>query len=346
MPGDPRPAPRGAARRRRALGVIVGHLPATRRWERGGPGPARAVRDRDRGRDAQRPAVRAGGGPEPAAARAGRRQGRLPPRRVSHNLQTPLASIRAYADQIVARATRPAARRSSPSRSDRLSRMVRQLLTVTRLESGALRPTQRVVALASAGAASAWEGLGRATSRSSSTTAPDGWLAVADADQLDQVLWALLDNALKYGRGTPDLGPRSDPTPSGRACALTIRDGGPGRERCRPRATVHALRARRSAERTSGSGLGLYVSRELCRAMGGDLDARPAPRGGRSGGGRVVHGVAAGGIRRGALSRSVVAGPRDRAAGDQSTSSGSPVAGRVAALAFRRVPHIPRVSPM
>ena len=33
-----------------------------------------------------------------------------------------------------------------------------------------------------------------------------GWLAVADADQLDQVLWALLDNAVRYGRGTVRVG--------------------------------------------------------------------------------------------------------------------------------------------
>ena len=33
--------------------------------------------------------------------------------------------------------------------------------------------------------------------------ASQGWLAVADIDQLDQVLWALLDNAVKYGAGSP-----------------------------------------------------------------------------------------------------------------------------------------------
>ena len=58
-------------------------------------------------------------------------------RGVSHNLQTPLASIRGYAQQLAA---------DTPDRrlgiiteqADRLSRMVRQLLTVSRIESGAL----------------------------------------------------------------------------------------------------------------------------------------------------------------------------------------------------------------
>ena len=63
-------------------------------------------------------------------------------RGVSHNLQTPLASIRGYAQQLAM---------DSPDRrlgiiteqADRLSRMVRQLLTVSRIESGALRPRRR-----------------------------------------------------------------------------------------------------------------------------------------------------------------------------------------------------------
>ena len=63
-------------------------------------------------------------------------------RGVSHNLQTPLTSIRAYADQLGA--DRPDRRLGIiVEQTDRLSRMVRQLLTVTRLESGALRPRPR-----------------------------------------------------------------------------------------------------------------------------------------------------------------------------------------------------------
>ena len=73
-------------------------------------------------------------------------------RGVSHNLQTPLTSIRAFAEQL---GEERDDRRLSiiTEQAERLSRMVRQLLTVTRLESGALRPQAEVLGLAPASGA-------------------------------------------------------------------------------------------------------------------------------------------------------------------------------------------------
>ena len=45
-----------------------------------------------------------------------------------------------------------------------------------------------------------WEALGAADVPFELEDASGGWLAVADADQLDQVLWALLDNAVRYSQ--------------------------------------------------------------------------------------------------------------------------------------------------
>jgi len=151
--------------------------------------------------------------------------------------------------------------------------MVRQLLTVTRLESGALRPRSEVVALAHP-VRRAWEALAASDVPFDIADGADGWLAVADVDQLDQVLWALLDNALKYGNHTA-IEVEIAPAPPGRL-RLTIADHGPGVSEA-DRARLFR-RFERGAERTAddGSGLGLYVSRELCRAMAGDLVLEPA----------------------------------------------------------------------
>ena len=102
-----------------------------------------------------------------------------------------------------------------------------------------------------------------------------GWLALADPDQFDQVLWAILDNAVSYGARSAVEVSVHTVTDAGEV-AITIADHGPGvAEDDRARLF---RRFERGADRPTGegSGLGLYVSRELCRAMGGDLVLEPA----------------------------------------------------------------------
>jgi signal transduction histidine kinase len=151
--------------------------------------------------------------------------------------------------------------------------MVRQLLTVTRLESGALHPRSEVVSLGSR-VRRAWEALAVGDVPLEFQDDAKGWLAIADVDQLDQVLWALLDNAVKYGNRSPvrvDLVAEEEP----RRLRLTILDSGPGvPESDRGRLFGRFVRGSETAD--EGSGLGLYVSRELCRAMDGDLVLEPS----------------------------------------------------------------------
>ena len=198
-------------------------------------------------------------------------------RGVSHNLQTPLTSIRAYAEQLGE--AQPDRRLGIISeQSERLSRMVRQLLTVTRLESGALKPRTEVVSL-STRARKAWEALGVDDVSFELEDGAEGWLAVADADQLDQVLWALLDNAVKYGAGSP-VRAAIAVDEADRRVRLTIADEGPGIAKGDRERLFERFARGLEAGSDGGSGLGLYVSRELCRAMGGELILEPATKAG------------------------------------------------------------------
>jgi signal transduction histidine kinase len=62
--------------------------------------------------------------------------------------------------------------------------------------------------------------------------------------------------------------------PADEQLRVTIEDGGPGvPEADRGRLFTRFERGSRGGD--DGSGLGLYVSRELCRAMGGDLVLEP-----------------------------------------------------------------------
>jgi signal transduction histidine kinase/HAMP domain-containing protein len=255
------------------LGLIVGRLPATRTWEPADQDLlelfaaeiAVAVRNaqlfaRVEAQNAQLV--------ELDAAKDDFLRG------VSHNLQTPLTSIRAYAEQLAG--DRPDRRLAIiAEQSDRLSRMVRQLLTVSRLESGALKPRPEVLAVGPH-VRRVWEALGQTGASFELADDAGGWLSVADPDQLDQVLWALLDNAVKYGAGTPVRASIS-PDPAGRQVRLTIADEGPGIATSDAEQLFQRF-SRGGDGATEGTGLGLYVSRELCRAMGGDLVLEPDGR--------------------------------------------------------------------
>ncbi|MEO5884749.1 MAG: ATP-binding protein [Candidatus Limnocylindrales bacterium] len=257
------------------LGVLIGRLPATRRWERADQDllelfaseMAAAIRNAQLFATIETQNQRL---IELDAAKDDFLRG------VSHNLQTPLTSIRAYAEQLDDAA--PDRRLGIiAEQSERLSRMVRQLLTVTRLESGALRPRVEVVALGTR-VRKAWEALGVDDVDFTLEDAGRGWLAVADTDQLDQVLWALLDNAVKYGQRSP-VNASIALDPSARHVRLTIADHGPGiANEDRDHLFQRFARGARSTS-DGGSGLGLYVSRELCRAMAGDLVLQPAVAG-------------------------------------------------------------------
>jgi signal transduction histidine kinase len=275
VPGDPRPVRALLRAGGEQLGVLLGHLPATRAWERADQDllelfaseVAAAIRnaqlfERVEAQNAQLL--------ELDAAKDDFLRG------VSHNLQTPLTSIRAYAEQL--NEAEPDRRlQIIAEQSDRLSRMVRQLLTVTRLESGALKPRGEVLALAPR-VRRAWEALAADNIEFHLDDRAAGWLAVADADQLDQVLWALLDNAVKYGAGAP-VRVDVEVEEAASRLRLSVSDGGSGvadRDRGRLFQRFARGEGRRGDE---GSGLGLYVSRELCRAMGGDLVLEPGQPG-------------------------------------------------------------------
>ncbi len=275
VPGEPQPVRAELRTGHEVAGVLVGHAPATTRWE-----PA----DQD--------LLELFAASLAVALRAAELLRRIEAqnarlveldaekddflRGVSHNLQTPLARIRANADQLAGEQASAAGAGAVDRRlaiiaeqSDRLSRMVRQLLTVSRLDSGVLRPVAEVFALGPR-VRRAWEALGAGEVRFEPVDDAAGWLAVGDPDQVDQVLWALLDNAVKYGGGAGVRARVAVDAATGRVL-LTVADGGPGvADADRERLFTRYGRGSGSGDR-DGTGLGLYVGRALARANGGDL---------------------------------------------------------------------------
>ena len=284
VPGEPRPVRAEIRTGREVAGVIAGHAPATTRWEPAdqdllelfAASLAVALRDADllARVEAQNERLRTLDAEKDDFLRG-----------VSHNLQTPLARIRANADQLAGEqaADGEADRRLAiiAEQSDRLSRMVRQLLTVSRLDSGVLHPVAEVFALGPR-VRRAWEALGAGGVPFELVDDAGGWLAVADPDHVDQVVWALLDNAVKYGRGAPVIARLAVDAAAGRV-RLTVADRGPGvAEVDRERLFARYARGGASDDR-DGTGLGLYVGRALARANEGDLALEEAPGAGEGG---------------------------------------------------------------
>ena len=272
IPGEARPIRAVLALPDERLGVLVGRLPATRRWDAADQDllelyaseVAVAIRNLELFDQVERQRRRL---VELDAAKDEFLRG------ISHNLQTPLTSIRAYAEQLGAeRADHRLA--IIVEQADRLHRIVRQLVSVSRLEAGTLRPATEVLALAPR-LRRAWDALGAAAVPFELEDDAAGWLAIADPDQLDQVLWALLDNAARYAGGAA-IRASVTARPAESRLAVTIADSGPGvKAEDRDRIFERYERGAAGAG-AEGTGLGLYVSRQLCRAMGGDLVLEPA----------------------------------------------------------------------
>jgi len=278
IPGEARPVRAVLALPDERVGVLVGHVPATRVWEAADQDLlelyaseiAVAIRNIELFVQVERQRQRL---VELDQAKDEFLRG------ISHNLQTPLASIRGYAEQM-------GGERADPrlaiivEQSDRLYRIVRQLVATSRLESGTLRPAKEVLTLAPR-VRRAWEALGVNGIPFELADNADGWLAIADPDQLDQVLWALLDNSARYAGGAA-IRAAVAPRPASSQLAVTIADDGPGvKPEDRDRIFERYERGSAGAG-VEGTGLGLWVSRALCQAMGGDLVLEPvAARGAR-----------------------------------------------------------------
>jgi signal transduction histidine kinase len=194
-------------------------------------------------------------------------------RGVTHDLQTPLTSIGALATELQANDDVPdSARRDLESishQAERLRRMVSQLLVASRLEAGVLTPQQEVFAVPPL-VERTWAAL-RADRPFTLTVEGPNHLAVADPDRLEQVLWALLDNAVKYSpAGSPiDVAI----APDGDRLAITVRDAGVGMDDAtRAQAFDQFYRADHARKLApDGSGVGLYAARGLMEAMGGAI---------------------------------------------------------------------------
>jgi two-component system sensor histidine kinase KdpD len=206
---------------------------------------------------------------------------------VSHDLRTPLASVRAAAGTLMDPDVEwpPERRREIAASIDReaewLNRLVTNLLDMSRIEAGELKPSLEVFLLpdlvGGALARSAPEARRHVTLDLPNDLPP----ILADEVFVGQVLANTVDNAVKYGG--PDVPIRISARSIGDGIVrATIEDGGPGvPSDAIPRLFEKFFRVPRKGEGSRrGTGIGLSVVRGLVEAMGGQVRARPSALGG------------------------------------------------------------------
>lgn len=197
---------------------------------------------------------------------------------ISHDLRTPVTSIRGYVEALadgVAETREEQARYLSiiDGETRRLSRLIDDLFQLSRLDAGQITYEMRPLDLAGL----ALEAVARMTPQaekagvSLSCDCPPGQVAVmGDADRLNQVVQNLIDNAVRY---TPTGGTVTVAVTAATAACLTVSDSGSGISAADlPHVFerfYRADKARRSND--GGAGLGLAIARRLVEDHGGTI---------------------------------------------------------------------------
>ncbi|MCW2843658.1 MAG: yycG 1 [Nocardioides sp.] len=203
---------------------------------------------------------------------------------VAHELRSPLTGVKGFVQALLNRwdklndDQKKLMLTTVHADSERLSRLIAELLDVARIDTGRLalypRPSDAAVLTGRV-----VESVRASTSRPLELDAPDGLPEIhADPDKFTQVITNLIENAVRHGDGRVLV--TLEPLAHGAevpGVRLTVDDEGAGiapeiRKRVFTKFWKHGERG--------GSGLGMYLVNGLVRAHGGTLEIDDAPGGG------------------------------------------------------------------
>lgn len=205
---------------------------------------------------------------------------------VSHELRTPMTSIRSFSEILAETpdiSTQDAQRFIGiiGQESQRLTRLLDEILDLSFLESGAVNWTLEPV------------NLGDVINRAQQSTQTDGGPTAlhfdidpsvattnveGDFDRIAQVIINLLTNAIKYGdQSAPKI--HISTKADGDMIHVDFHDNGPGIPTDQENRVFEKFTRLTSNNLAGSAGLGLPISREILRNLGGDLTLIPSPTG-------------------------------------------------------------------
>jgi PAS domain S-box-containing protein len=209
----------------------------------------------------------------------------------AHELKTPMTSLRGYA-QLLGRefdrnesANPERARRAATTiqvQSDKLARLVAQLLDVSRIQSGKLVIERRTANLSALVREVVEASRNQLREHTLMARLPEELNIFVDPLRIEQVVTNLIDNAIKYSPdgGQIDVSLTAQP---GEVAVLSVRDHGVGiplehREHVFDR--FYQAHAGGPLTGMAGMGLGLYISRQIVEQHDGTIEAAFPPDGG------------------------------------------------------------------
>lgn len=203
---------------------------------------------------------------------------------VAHELRSPLTSVKGFTATLLAKwdkfsdEQKIVMLQTVNADADRVTRLLTDLLDVSRIDAGRLELRRQVIDVASLVRKSfaANVAAGEPEERFALVTSgelPEMW---ADPDKVDQVIGNLVENALKYGAGRVTVAIEAVPD----SAVVTVTDEGEGIPEEMLGQVFTKFWRRDDGGRRNGSGLGLYIVKGLVEAHGGEIVASRASTGG------------------------------------------------------------------
>jgi signal transduction histidine kinase len=200
---------------------------------------------------------------------------------VAHELRSPLTSVKGFTATLLAKWDRfndeqkQLMLQTVNADADRVTRLLTELLDVSRIDAGRLEMRKQVV------------DLGKAASKAVAGRVADGepeerfvvivggdlpeiW---ADPDKIDQVVGNLVENAIRHGEGTVTVTVAA----FGDGAEVIVEDEGVG---IPPETAARVFTRFWRGNRGRGTGLGLYIVKGLVEAHGGSVEVGSAESGG------------------------------------------------------------------
>jgi signal transduction histidine kinase len=201
---------------------------------------------------------------------------------VAHELRSPLTSVKGFTATLLAKWDRfnddqkKLMLETVNADADRVTRLLTELLDVSRIDAGRLEMRKQVVDLTTvvrkmvAGRVASGDPADKFVVNADGQL-PETWL---DPDKIEQVVGNLIENALRHGDGTVTVTVRPFET----GAEVTVADEGEGI----PEETASRVFTRfwRGGNRRGGTGLGLYIVKGLVEAHGGTVEVGRSPSGG------------------------------------------------------------------